>query len=239
MISTIYAPDEYNGNGTTTQFAFNWHLLAKADMIVKTRVTATNTVATLVLDTDYTIPDADLYPTAGGTVTMTTAPATGTKLYFIRKTARTQLWQAPLEGPFASAVVEKNFDRLTMINQELEYRLREALKFPDTIKNVDKDVPFPVAGELVRWNTAANALENVSIAELAAATLIVPVSVNATDTQAVATHNLGNANARVIGMSATWQTTLRVLSQTANDVTIEFGTECPTGGGTLIVTVNG
>jgi hypothetical protein len=52
-------------------------------------------------------------------------------------------------------------------------------------------------------------------------------------TQKVITHNLNSALARVV-FSTTWQTTYDVVSQDANTLTVEFGTEVPAGGGTLI-----
>lgn len=124
MISTQYTPDSYSGNGVLTTFAFNWRILAKTDLVVTTTVGAVVTIK--VLDTDYTIANADVNTDDGGDVVFVVAPATGTAIVLSRDTAMTQLVNLTEGGPFPAAVITKEFDRLTMMIQELSYRIDNA-----------------------------------------------------------------------------------------------------------------
>ena len=72
----------FNGNGSTTVFAYNFKIFADADLLVVLRVTATGAETTQTLTTNYTVSGAG--ETSGGNVTMGTAPASGTTLTVLR-----------------------------------------------------------------------------------------------------------------------------------------------------------
>jgi hypothetical protein len=122
-----------------------------------------------------------------------------------------------------------------MMAQELKYLYRQTLHYPISSDAEDIELPDPEAGTLIQYNAGADGMENVFASALELThTLVGPIGVVAGATTAVITHGLGSISAKVVGFSATWHTSFVVLSQTANTITIEFGTECPAGGGTII-----
>jgi hypothetical protein len=121
-----------------------------------------------------------------------------------------------------------------MMAQELKYLYRQTLHYPISSDAEDVELSEPEAGKLIQYNTDADGMDNVLASALELThTLVGPISVNAGDVTAIITHNLNSASASIVGFNATWHTSFVVLSQTANTITIEFGTECPTGGGTI------
>lgn len=154
MLSDIYNDfDDYSGNGTLDTFDFTFPILAKADLVVWTRVVATGVKAELVLDTDFTIPNADVGIAAGGgTITTTVAVATGTKIYLGRKTTRTQLVNITEGFPFSTAAVMLALDRLTMMIQEHDEQLSRCIRFHRTSDSQDIFMPDPgTDGQVLKW----------------------------------------------------------------------------------------
>ena len=165
MISTIYVPDHYPGDGVEDTFAFSWRILAKTDLVVLTKVIATGVVATLVLDTDFTVDDADVDTDDGGVIVLVdpaTDLPTGTSIYILRHTARTQLVNLEEGLGFTPALVMKALDRLTMIAQEQDEELSRALKFGQVSSYDDIDVPDPQADKVLGWNATADDLDNLT-----------------------------------------------------------------------------
>lgn len=160
MIQTQYVPERIVGDGSTAALPFTWRILAKSDVIVLAKDPDTGEVTTLELDSDYTIDDADVNNDDGGDVVLDDAAAwDGFDIWIIRNTARTQLVNIEPGGTFSAAQVMTALDRLTMIAQELYYRLRKALKFADASTFVDLDVPDLEAGEALHANEAADSVE--------------------------------------------------------------------------------
>lgn len=145
MIQNTYAPEHYVGDGVTTDLAFAFRILAKSDMYVYAK-DSDGVVTTLVLDTDYSIDDADVDTDDGGTVVLTVAATWDTQdIWLIRETARTQLVDLVEFGTFPAEVIEKSFDRLTMISQELWYVYRQTLHYPYQSLRVDPEILGDVA----------------------------------------------------------------------------------------------
>jgi len=236
-ISAQYIPDVTQGDGFTTVFPFTWRILAKTDLRVYKKVTATGVITPMVLNTDFTVPDGDVDTISGGNITMTVAPTTLETLTRARSTALTQLNNFEVLN---AALIAKAMDRITMIEQEQAYLFTETMRLAPGSGFAMQALPHGISGGLLRWLSTINGFENVTITELAAATMIIPVAIAATDTTAVIVHNLNNANAQLVSMpSTTWQTSVALISQDANTMTVEFATECPAGGGTMIAMVNG
>lgn len=159
-ISTTASRISYNGNGITTIFAFPYRFLANADIMV-VEVSALGVETAKVLTTDYTLTGAgdDL----GGSITMITAPASGTRLVIYRDTAIVQETDYVSGDPFPAETHETALDRLTMIAQEQNTQLGLTLRAPIGIdSDVSLVLPLPQSGKLLGWNTSANALQNIS-----------------------------------------------------------------------------
>lgn len=237
MIQSIYVPEHYEGDGVLVNLPFTWRILQKSDLIAKKRTIATGAVAVLELDSDYTIANGDVNTDNGGNVVLAVALAAGFDVFLSRHTQRTQLDNIEEGSPFAAAQIMAALDKLTMIAQEQDYKDRQALKFADTEQIIDSDLPTPTAGALLKWNSDADGIENISIVTLAASTVVIPVDVDEGETTAVITHGLNDATAKLIGRGATWHTTIVETSQAANTITVEFSAPAPTGGGILIAEV--
>lgn len=127
-VATTTAAASYLGDGSTTAFAVPFEFFDAAELVVAL-ISATGTVTTQTLGTAYTVSGG-----AGniGTVTMTTAPASGTTLHIRRSTARTQTTALAVAGAFPTAAIETRLDRIALQLQELDRADTLAVRGPDT-----------------------------------------------------------------------------------------------------------
>jgi hypothetical protein len=118
-VSTNYQPLVFSGNGSTTAFSITWQFFDSDDLtVIAIDGDGVETVQTIT--THYTVSggtDANGLP-ATGTVTMVTAPASGTTLRVERNTDRLQSTTWTNSGPFQAKSVEAGLDRVTLIAQE-------------------------------------------------------------------------------------------------------------------------
>lgn len=117
-VSTSYAPLAFNGDGATTAFAVTWPFFAGTLVVTAIDGDGVETVKTIT--THYTVSggtDSDGLP-ATGTVTMLTAPASGTTLRITRSTPKTQAATWTNGGSFQAKTIESAFDKALLIAQE-------------------------------------------------------------------------------------------------------------------------
>jgi hypothetical protein len=100
---------------------------------------------------------------AGGTVTATTAPVSGTTLAILRIVPETQATDYPDGGAFPSGSHEQALDKLTMLIQQHSEEIARALVLPASSTSTGFAAPEPVASKFLRWNAAADKLEYVEI----------------------------------------------------------------------------
>lgn len=146
------------GNGITTDFSFPYLFFVNSDLEVLEvdDVTAVETIK--VLDTDYTVTGSGA--DAGGTVTATTAPATGKTWVIIRELDGTQGLDLVENDSLPAEEVERAFDRTTMLTQQNATNIARALRFPDGYTGgASLIMPAPTALKTFRWNVTADALE--------------------------------------------------------------------------------
>lgn len=122
MISTVYAPVSYTGDGSTTVYDFPYPLFEESDLIV----TVNGTVQTL--NTDYTIvrnvsKKTDIFENA--TITFTTAPSLSALIFLVRRTA---LITQPKEGVYLPSN-EGQHDRLLAQIQDLSANVLSSSQF--------------------------------------------------------------------------------------------------------------
>jgi hypothetical protein len=116
--SSSYSPLSYNGNGATTAFSVTWPFFSGSLVVTAVDSTGVETVKTIT--THYTVTggtDANGLP-ATGTVTMLTAPASGTSLRIARSTTKTQALALTNNDPFPAKSIEAAFDKAILISQE-------------------------------------------------------------------------------------------------------------------------
>lgn len=122
----------YGGNGTTTAFSFPYYFLEEADLkVVLVDSSGTETVQTLT--THYSVTGEG--STSGGTVTMVTAPPSGSSLVIIRNTELTQEKSFEVGGSLPADELEEAFDKIHMILQRLDERLDRAVTLKETDSN--------------------------------------------------------------------------------------------------------
>lgn len=226
MLQTVYTPISYAGNDVDADFDFPWRILAKADLIVLQIDDASEVVTTLVLDTDYTIPDADVDAAAGGTITLSGgALASGQTLYLIRFTTRTQLVNWGPGGAVDTAVLMKALDRLTMMIQSIDQALRKTLRFRQASPTVDMVVPEPQNGFLLGW--VNDLLANV---ETDSDLFIGDVEAPAQDDESLTVvfdTPLANTDYQILGVSFNWLTSWNYANKTVNGFDIIFSNPAP------------
>ena len=130
-ISTTTLRNSYSGNSSTTAFAYTFPINSTSEItVIERSATGTETVKTEGTgSTNYGIADNGA---AGGTVTMVTAPATGTTLVILRNTALTQETDYVANDPFPAETHEDALDKLQMQTQELQEEVDRSLKLSRT-----------------------------------------------------------------------------------------------------------
>ena len=124
--STTSKSGPYNGNGSTTVFAYDFKILANTEIeVVLTSTAGVETVKTLT--THYTVSGVG---SASGNVTMITAPATGEKLTLRRKLSGKQELDLQNQGAYYAEDVETAIDRLTMYDLQQQEELDRCIKVP-------------------------------------------------------------------------------------------------------------
>lgn len=159
-ISATYTPAQASGNGVTVAFPFTFKTFEQADLVVII-TDADDVDTTQTITTHYTVSlNADQNNNPGGTVTMLTAPASGTTLTIAREIDALQETDIANGGGFYPEVLEDAFDRLTMLSQQNSDAIARSFSLPVTVAGVNTELPVPAANNIVGWNPTADALQN-------------------------------------------------------------------------------
>lgn len=153
------------GNGVTTSFAFNYPVLASADL----EVYVDGVLKTLT--THYTLSGSAPY-TSGTNVQFLAAPANGTEVVLVRNPAITQTVDL-VNGDTLNVdtEIETPLDKLTLICQRLDDRIGRSLTLSDSdTTTASTELPTPEAGKVIAWDDAGTALENVDPGSVTLAT---------------------------------------------------------------------
>ena len=166
-LSSTVTRVEFTGNGSTTAFAFNYPVLAAADLTV-TLVNAAGSATTQTLDSHYTVALASDLTSA--TVNMSSAPTGGgtpDKLVIEREVDLTQIDDFQENEALPSADLEKALDKLTMATQQLNTDIARSVRLPvgDT-SGLATELGVSTAADrenkLLGFNAAGNALVEVA-----------------------------------------------------------------------------
>ena len=124
-VSSSTSRVSYNGNGSTTVFAYTFKVFDQDDLTVIIRSAhGTETVKTIT--THYTV--SGVGNSGGGNVTMLTAPATGETLVILREQDLIQELDIVPNDPFPADSVEAALDKLTFMVQQHEETLGRTIK---------------------------------------------------------------------------------------------------------------
>ena len=124
----------YNGNGSTTVFAYGFKIFDEDDLTVIIR-NASGGETTKTITTHYTV--SGVGAASGGNVTMGTAPASGESLTIIREQPLTQGLDLVPNDPFPATLVEDTLDKLTFMVHQHEETLNRSIKGSKTTTITD------------------------------------------------------------------------------------------------------
>ena len=122
---------QYTAAAAQTGFPYPFPIFADADLVVDVDGT------TKVLMTDYTVSGAG--DDTGGNVTLLSACVGGEIVTIYRDIAIQRLTDMQQNGPWTSASVNDEFDRMTLVDQQLESRIGRAIRFQLTDALNDTD----------------------------------------------------------------------------------------------------
>jgi hypothetical protein len=99
-----------------------------------------------------------------GAVTLAAACPVGSTLTIMRLVPLTQITSIKNQEAFYPEIHEKEFDLLTMADQQLDETLDRTLRLPAGLSGVDMTLPRPDPGHSLVWNAAGDGLENAGVA---------------------------------------------------------------------------
>ena len=124
-VSSSTSRVQFNGNGSTTVFAYSFKIFDEDDLTVIVRsANGTETVKTIT--THYTV--SGVGNAGGGNVTMLTAPASGETLTILREQDLVQELDLVENDPFPAQSLEDALDKLTFIVQQHDEELGRSIK---------------------------------------------------------------------------------------------------------------
>ena len=128
-ISSTTVKVSYNGNSSTTVFAYTFKILDDDEIQVIIRsANGTETIKTKT--THYTV--SGVGSAGGGNITFLTAPVTGETVVLKRNTTKTQETDYVANDPFPANSHEEALDRVMMVSQEIQEELTRAIKLSKT-----------------------------------------------------------------------------------------------------------
>lgn len=141
-VTTTISSKNFDTNGATTVFPFNFKFFKNAD-IVAIWIDPDGVVTPLTLDSDYTVSGAGA--PAGGSITTIGPPLGAGKLTVARRLTPQQLTDLRNQGAYFAEIHEDAFDLMTMLIQQALDGNDRAITFPITDPDgLNQDLP-PVA----------------------------------------------------------------------------------------------
>jgi len=132
-----YAPRKYLGNGSTTEFKFDWKAIKDNELIVTLENTYTGEQKSCELYTDYTVYISSY---GDGKIIFKTAPSNNYYVIIERDVSNKQGTKYSTSTGFQGSQLEKDFDRVSCNIQEIEYKLRQKYHFLD---NAQITITYP------------------------------------------------------------------------------------------------
>lgn len=135
---------DYVGDGSTDIYDYDFPISDKSELLVKTL--DTDYVETeLVLDTDYSVQGVD--DEDGGTITLLLGDLDlDVILAVIGRRPIEQQNNIGNQGSFRPDIIEAEFDKLTIVDQEQQEQIDRSVKLPDTVKatSFNPTLPFSI-----------------------------------------------------------------------------------------------
>jgi hypothetical protein len=131
-VSTTIIKNFHNGNGSATNFAYQFRILEDTDLLVIIRTNSTGAETTKTLSTHYTVAGAG--DASGGSITFTggNTPAIGETVVIRRNVPQTQAIDYIANDPFPAETHEEGLDRSTMVAQQVAEESNRSIKLSRT-----------------------------------------------------------------------------------------------------------
>jgi hypothetical protein len=131
-VSTTIIKNFHNGNGSATNFAYQFRILEDTDLLVIIRTNSTGAETTKTLSTHYTVAGAG--DASGGSITFTAGniPASGETVVIRRNVPQTQAIDYIANDPFPAETHEEGLDRATMVAQQVAEESDRSIKLSRT-----------------------------------------------------------------------------------------------------------
>ena len=133
----------YDGDGSTTQFAYPFRVTAE-DQLRVILADKAGLETTLKFRTEYTV--IGVGELEGGTVTLRHPPDRHERLIILRAVPMTQDTDYIQNAPLNAEILEKNLDHLTFMAQQLKEMLQRALLLPVSSRHRGLVLPDPAGG---------------------------------------------------------------------------------------------
>lgn len=222
-VSSDVARWSYNGDASTTAFAYTTKIFAKTDL----NVYQDGTLKTV--DTHYTV--SGLLSATGGNVTFLSAPGAGTGNVVIEKAIpNTQGSSLPLGGPFPSTTVETALDRLTFLVQQVVKKVTRSLRqdpsdasdiaaLPVKATRATKLLGFDANGDpTVSTNTLATLDSSTTAAAVSAAAAASSASAASSSASAASTSATNAASSATAAAASAASLNVHSLTQKSSPV---------------------
>lgn len=164
-VSTTTSKIAYTGNGVTTLYAFPYPFIAASDIQVYVGGVLK------ALTTDYTISGSAPYP-AGANITFVAAPANLTSIVLTRVRPFTQTLDLVPNDPLPADDVERDFDHVVMLAQQLNEAITRSITIPTT-DVTGTTLLLPAAALRANQAIIFDAAGNVAVGAVASATVSV------------------------------------------------------------------
>lgn len=160
-ISTPVSRADFVGNGiwSIASMPSGFRIFAAADLIV-IREDLNGALTVLVLTTDYTVQGVGIIST-GVTVTLPAPLTDQYKLHVRRVLDLLQATDIRNQGAFFPEIHEDEFDRLTMLNQQIAEAVGRALQFKVTSTMKDKFVEDLIASKFLQVKSDSSGIQMV------------------------------------------------------------------------------
>jgi hypothetical protein len=151
---------QFTATASQTVFTFNFAIFATTDIkVYKTLAgaVANDTTDLLTISTHYTV---SINGTLGGTVTLLSGAGVNDTVTLVRNLPVNRQTDYVTNGDLYADTLDADQDYQTYLVQDGYVQLERAIILPESVGNVDVNIPAPVANSYLRWNATADALEN-------------------------------------------------------------------------------
>jgi hypothetical protein len=192
-VESLIRKQQFTLDGIEDEYTFTFRALTSAPEDIKCSVKTAGTTTVLTYTTQYSVSiNSD---GLGGTITLVSASTIGLgTLTVYRETTNTQESDYDDYNQFPANTLENDLDIRTMVDQEQSETFERTVKLPIESTLTDIVLPEPEAGKALGWNGAGTQLENISLLDLSAETIIRGnfTYTNISSGTLTITHNKGN-----------------------------------------------